>query len=91
MTPWIEAWLPAEGNSLPTVLSLLVDSSVDASLDNGEPDSTRRTSASLGVSIGPMWGGSLGLAYYTGMKSAGGSYHSLLIELAVSIDFVFSQ
>jgi len=74
-----------------TALSLLVDTAVDATLGGSELEFDGSLSAALNLAIGSMWGGSLRGSYVTGTKSAGGIYHSVLLELTVAIDFAFQE
>ena len=67
--------------------SLRLDADVDFGLTDGEGDFDASAAAMLDVSLTEMWGGSLGFSYFTGTKSAGGLYHSFLLELTVAIDF----
>jgi hypothetical protein len=95
LTTSLAAWLSPEetgGEELELVFPtavLCLDSSGDyRSRGTGETaDVDLTVTARLDVALSEMWGGSLSASYLVGTKSAGGFYHSYLLEMTVAVDF----
>jgi len=97
VTDWIGDLIAAWGvfgseteESMKPVVGLSVENALDLRLFN-KPDFDASVIARMDVAVGPMWGGSLGMSYYTGLKSTGELYHSTLIELTLALDFEISE
>ncbi len=88
-TTEVESEAPVErGSATPYPTAYLrVDASGDYRAAETETDVDLTVAARLDVAISETWGASLSTSYIAGTKSAGGLYHSFLLELTLAINF----